>query len=207
MVRFRGVISAAIESNDAFAFTHRLIASVPASRTTALKSAPTYPCARPARARRSACDMEWGVLASRTSKIAKRASASGTPDIAQKQKKKYINFNVHMMLRICLWLTYLELSVESSWPSKSGVDCIRPIRGSYNHDSFDGATGGFILHSVHYCQQRRDHPLFNLSTGALLAPWDQCVNLIQNDDTRAFGTRISKHFSKSRFSLSMICRG
>ena len=59
--------------------SQRLMASVPASRTTALRSAPTYPCAFAATARRSSGEIEWGVLESRTVRMWKRASASGFP--------------------------------------------------------------------------------------------------------------------------------
>jgi hypothetical protein len=43
---------------DGLVASHRLIAIVPASWTTALKSAPTYPCARDATERRSSCVIE-----------------------------------------------------------------------------------------------------------------------------------------------------
>jgi hypothetical protein len=53
--------------------------AVPASRTTALKSAPTYPCACPATNVRSSSVNSLGVLARRTRRIAARADASGKP--------------------------------------------------------------------------------------------------------------------------------
>ena len=69
----------------AWAVIQRLMAIVPASRTTALRSAPTYPCALNATVRRSASDSEWGVLDSMTFKMVNLASASGTP---RNEKKK-----------------------------------------------------------------------------------------------------------------------
>ena len=66
-----------------FVASHRFIAIVPASRTTALRSAPTYPCAREAMARRSSRDILCGVLEGGTPRIEYPASASGMPCIGR----------------------------------------------------------------------------------------------------------------------------
>ena len=58
----------------------RLIASVPASRMTAPRSAPTYPCVRAARDSSSVAVRACGVLDSRTLRIASLAVASGIPE-------------------------------------------------------------------------------------------------------------------------------
>ena len=102
----------------------RLMAVVPASRTIALKSAPTYPCMRDENARSSSCAILCGVLAKRTLRISRRASASGTPVGYQKWLGRFLR---------CF--TYLDFLVKPTWPSQCRVYSIWPVCRSDNHHS------------------------------------------------------------------------